>query len=381
MHQAQVFGLAVVALFLLFHPLAADDRSPADTQQWLAQLGDDAYQVREHATRQLIERGLAARPAVLAALEDPDPEVRLRCQRILAEIEAREETRILQAFLEEKDPDNDHGLSGWPAFRELAGDSPETRKLYAQLYQAERNLLSAVGRRGRDLHELFSARLTEVLQNMRVAVPGGTATRQVPLLTAMALLFVAGDERVDLENTSVQTLVIQSEVQQRLAAGEDRDLLRKLLGRVVAREVAGTAGYQNMILAMRFDLKEALQPALKLAREDKASGIYRLYALLAVAKFGSREDVAAIEPLLTDATVVYTRGGAGARAPQFQTQVRDAALAVLIHLQGGKLEEFGMAVRPAAQYIYQPTSLGFANDDARDAALAKYREWVGTREN
>jgi hypothetical protein len=375
--------LGLMALFALAVTSRADEPRPASSAaeiaRFIAQLGDDSYQAREAASEQLIEAGLAARPAVQKALDDPDPEVRLRSRRILGEIELREEQRIVQAFLDEKDPNKDHGLSGWKRFREIVGDTTETRAFYVELHKAEKPLLAALDRGSKDLGESFAARLAELQQSHSLSVPT-TGRRSIPLASSTALLFVATDEKVDLTNQNIHFLIYQSDFYrqlssvEQLSSSEQRDMLRKVLGKFVAREGDAAVTYQNLNLALRFDLKEALGPGIKLALDEKATAVYRLYGLLAVAKFGDKEHAKAIEPLFKEQTVVYSRPG-GKTGPS-TTQIRDGALAAALHLQGQKLHEFGFAAQSHPQLLYLPNSLGFAGDAQRSAAFEKYRDWV-----
>lgn len=77
--------LAVLALLLA--PIArADAPDPAKVADLIRQLGADAYDARAAAEKALIDIGRPALPAVQAAAEDPDPEVRQRIQVILAAI-------------------------------------------------------------------------------------------------------------------------------------------------------------------------------------------------------------------------------------------------------------------------------------------------------
>ncbi len=76
---------AVLALFLASIAVA-DAPDPAKVAELIHQLGADAYDARDAAERALIDIGRAALPAIQAAAQDPDPEVRQRILVILAAI-------------------------------------------------------------------------------------------------------------------------------------------------------------------------------------------------------------------------------------------------------------------------------------------------------
>lgn len=78
----------LVHFFLIFVAMVfvgADGEEPTDAQiqQWVKQLGDDKFAVREEATRNLIEAGESAIEAVTTATKSEDPEVTQRAWRII----------------------------------------------------------------------------------------------------------------------------------------------------------------------------------------------------------------------------------------------------------------------------------------------------------
>lgn len=85
--------LFVVCLLVSDQAVRSDDATPQkasptaqDIARWMSQLGDNAFQVRETASRHLREAGFSARPALRIGLKHQDAEVRIRCQRILTAI-------------------------------------------------------------------------------------------------------------------------------------------------------------------------------------------------------------------------------------------------------------------------------------------------------
>ena len=62
--------------------------SHAQVQKWIAELGDDSFEVREAATRNLTEAWQQSLPAVAEAVKSADPEVRQRAGDIIKRIDA-----------------------------------------------------------------------------------------------------------------------------------------------------------------------------------------------------------------------------------------------------------------------------------------------------
>ena len=78
-----------ILIFVAFLFVAADKKdekatpSDAQIQQWIKQLGDDDFKVREEATRDLLKAGIVAFDAVTKATKSEDPEVKQRALRIM----------------------------------------------------------------------------------------------------------------------------------------------------------------------------------------------------------------------------------------------------------------------------------------------------------
>ena len=106
-----------------------------------------------------------------------------------------------------------------------------------------------------------------------------------------------------------------------------------------------------------------------------ASSNMRQFAVLTVAKLGDASHFPLLESLLNDHAVCAQQ-----RIDQisYQTQVRDVALAAMVHIAGQDPRRFGFPrIMPHKDYLITTDSLGFANDKERQAALdkwTKYRE-------
>lgn len=314
-------------------------------------------------------------------LKHQDAEVRIRCQRILAAIERRLENQIVKAFLDDTDSENDHGMAGWKAVRKVLGDSYSIRKLFVDMYRAERELFQAVAQEGGNLNEIFLTRMAEIEQSITVRLPAIPGFRRLtPLATAAALLFVAGDPSVHPPNVTNTCLIYASEVNRHLNGGEHRAVLLKLLGRFVGREVEyDSLAYQNFTLALRFGLRESVPPALKYLAKKSGRPRSKAYAMLVVGKLGKTKHLEAIKPLINDKTQVYpTLGDIKGRFPA--TQLRDVAMAITIHVNGGQLSQFGFtSAKRHPQYLFQTQTLGFANVSQRETAFRKFNEWMKTK--
>ncbi|MGH7140017.1 MAG: hypothetical protein ACREHD_30120, partial [Pirellulales bacterium] len=152
-------------------------------------------------------------------------------------------------------------------------------------------------------------------------------------------------------------------------------LMRGLVSAWVSRsfDPESVTGYRNLIMAMKYDLKEALKPALALIEPPGGPPRLEQYAILAVGKLGSRDHVAALMPLLDDARPI---GMADRTARGSDTQVRDVALAAMIHLTGQKLDVYGFVhAKSNSWLLFNSNTLGFNDPSARQEAIKNWRAW------
>jgi hypothetical protein len=151
--------------------------------------------------------------------------------------------------------------------------------------------------------------------------------------------------------------------------------LKKLLGAWVRRDFRNDpmASYQNLMLALRYGLKDGIEPALDMVRAPGTPPQMLQYAVLALGKLGSREHVADLEPLLQNETVCANQE---VEDQDVQTQVRDVALAALVRLTGQQPREYGfLRAQDNSMILFNTPSLGFAEPSQREAALKKWRDW------
>ena len=75
-------AFVVPALLVLLLGAAPAELPPAEMARLIAQLGDEDFQKREQATELLRKQGLAALPALRAAANNPDVEIRRRVREL-----------------------------------------------------------------------------------------------------------------------------------------------------------------------------------------------------------------------------------------------------------------------------------------------------------
>lgn len=376
--------------------MAADVRMPSSSDQravaeragevlrLVRELGANTFMARQHAQRALIEIGLPAKPALEEAVNDPDPEIRRRAGQALAAIGDVDFHARIGAFLADSDAKNDHGLPGWERFRSLSGDGPAARRLFADMQRAEHELLEAVANTPMHAGALLDARCQHLSNG---AANGDAKHSHLSLATVSALIFAASYPDVPISGHASGSLYGFTNLSQapplftQAMQARPPSPLKPLVGAWIGRsfESDSATAYQNQLLAMQYDLNEAVRPALKLIQPPGGRADWEQYAILAIAKLGSRDHIAALEPLLNDERTIDASDRSGQKS---DTQIRDVALAAMVHLSRQKLADYGFHhAKTNPFYLWNANSLGFNDPAARQEALKKWRAWADKAQN
>ncbi|HEV3342401.1 MAG TPA: hypothetical protein VG125_18670 [Pirellulales bacterium] len=350
-----------------------DPQRGAEIARLIRDLGASTFMARQHAQRELVALGTAAKPALETASHDPDHEIRQRARSALASIADVDFHVRLGEFVVDPYADDGHGLPGWDRYRSLVGASPAARRLFAEMQRGEHELLEAVGQRPALSGSLLDARCQQ-LEN-RTQDADAARPPHYALSTMAALLFAASNPDVPLSDRARKCINgFGSPLNQSLHSRPTEALVRALLNAWVGRpfERDDRHGYGSLLLAMQYDLKGGLGPALALVDPPPvgAPGLEQ-YAILTIGKLGAREHITSLEPLLADQRSVADRGGR-----ESEVQIRDVALAAMVHLSGQKLADYGFNhAKQNDLYLFNPNTLGFSDPAARDEALTKWRAW------
>ena len=348
------------------------------------QLGDDVYTVRQRAADQLLDAGAAARGPLLSVAEGPDPEVRAAARRLVTLINESEFQRRLAAFAADTEGRLGLSLPGWDEYRELVGDDPPARELFVEMQQQEGPLLVQFFENGDSADSsAWASRLLRLLR--RQAVPGRGIV--APTMGSCAtMLFLGSLEKSDVSNqTAMQLiqLIQRPPVRESLAVGKGGTARRLVVAWIThCPNDEQSVLRQRLQLALKYKLSEALPLALAVAHGDPkyltVDPMVRMTAILAVGKFGSDKDTAALEPLLEDQTICVAAGrtldATHRKLPE--VQIRDVALAVILHLNNQNLTEYGFhRAQHHAENLFLVNMLGLPSDAECLQAAAKWRKW------
>lgn len=379
-----VFLVSSVAAFAELRTAASTNDEPSvrevRIEDLVRQLGALKFRDREEATNVLISIGTPAKSQIALGLRDSDLEIKTRCELIMSEIQHRERNELMARFLTEPvDPDL---LPGWDRFVALAGDDEAAKGLYSMMLREEwmfvQDMITATADRVPATmrtvgHESSPPSVVpsvnQLLVNRCLMLQNSMRTHRSTIKegTLCALLFTASLDGVEL--TQPGTLLgfcTRTECQRYFFSGSRRDILMKLLSKVILKPQGDETMAQRMYLAARYGIPEGVQLARKTVADQSVRTYVRQSAILLVARFGDQSDYPELEKLLSDDTVsIQARN----------VQIRDIALASLIHMHGEQPREYGFKnARREDMMVYSASTLGFPTDAERDAAFAKWKE-------
>jgi hypothetical protein len=365
-------------------PAFADDAAPASEEHSKAvalvrQLGSRSFRVREQAARELMKMKLAARQAVEEGIKDKDPEVRRRCGQLLPDILRAELFARIAAFVADKEGKRDHHLPGWKLFRELAGPGEDARQLFADLSRREIELLDLLEKNPSRAGTL-SAKRCERLWNM------SSTSRGMALLPGdvIPLFLVTADKRAGVGTAMGYQLcgmLDRPGLREEMTVKGPGSPFKRLVVAWMGRLTEDYALSRALEATERLQMPERFELAKKVVR-NKGGGGARGHALVLLGKADAKAHVALFESLLEDTASVAGFGIGVANGPniQGQTEVRDIALAMLVHATGQKHDDYGFAyTRAGRSFLFNAPFLGFSSKEERETAFKKWRTWKASQ--
>ncbi len=328
---------------------AVADQTPEQPPytQLVRQLGCGQYSERESAAKQLVDVGLAAKPALMRGMRDSDLEVRLEAQRIMIRILQDDFDARVTAFLNNTQADTSPQLPGWESFGTLVGSDFSARQLFAEMTRSEAELLGGLDRDGKSIEKQCLDRIQSLTSSSMTA---NHRRQPIPVASIATLLFIASQLQKDRNNSPTAqatysamasrmfTMLSFPDTQQTIRQQAHAKLLQKLLTDWIERTVQSKSQY-NQAYAMQLILKYDLQgPGPSLAgqvlqtRDASSNGL--AYAAIVLGRFGTAADAPHLLPHLKDSRVFQTWSNLRLKKEPITIQVRDVVLAMLIRIHG-----------------------------------------------
>ncbi len=379
-----MFPCHCLTLILTLGAPPDDSELQKRAEQLVSQLGDRDYRERERATKELLEIGYAARNAVQAGQKNPDGEISERCRKLYPAILRHDLERRIAKFLDNSDGPIPEDLPGASRWIEVAGDGKESRELYAQMVKAHSEPLLNAQLHPERARELYVELMRNVYSRMHLRTARNVPLSSVtgPTESEVLLFFFlgsAGDKRTASRGVSsayYSQFLSVSFTTKMLSADPPATPFRKLFAAWLEKERYSIAMRRGLDTAARYRVKECAPVALKIAKESGTSATYRASALITFGKLASKENLKDLQSFLNDKLHIANVSVNGQRGT---VEMRDVALGAAIHLTDQSLSDYGFQHRPPTalaitSYIYYYYS--FSDDKKRDAAHAKWKEWV-----
>jgi hypothetical protein len=149
---------------------------------------------------------------------------------------------------------------------------------------------------------------------------------------------------------------------------------KKLFVEYLAREKNDLALRQAVDKAGAAELKEALPVILKIAKDKNAHKYLRVFAIRATGQLGGRDTLPELTVFFDDNNVALSIRDFDNKA--YDVRIRDAALAMAIHLHGQKLTDFGFKHDLLKLEAVDWVRHFVISDDAREQALTKWKAFA-----
>lgn len=247
----------------------------------------------------------------------------------------------------------------------------EPRRLLLQLLQAEPDVFAACMYQTERLPELLEARSAALALEC-----DGRQDRPFPTASALALMLVASQPELRLlrkTSSNISRPLEDPRFDRLTQEGQYRRVLRAVVGGWIRRP--GIAADRPLIFAIRHRLSAGRDVALKVLQAE-ARGPQVFYACMCLAVLGEPADIPMLESQLQSGLVIWPPRGATADVAdsRLQVQLRDAALAAVIHIRKIPPTDVDLKLVPSTDTLYRIDSVGAVSDEIREQRLGKYRD-------
>ena len=354
----------------------ATEEQRAEVNQLIKDLGASKYQVRKRATIRLKSMGRLAFDAATAQLRHENPEVRIRCRKVADHIQTQIREQRVQSFLVGPTTSPTTDVPGWDHLSSIVGDTTHSRRWMAHMLRENWDIVEQLSTRNSPLSVVGEVDRLNGRRNQGMA----------PTAAEISTVMLFADELPEEKLSNTFSMLNQFSIKTNDINPWENDAFRRLAGKTVRECDSPKVSYQAFSLALRRKLPEGVAPALATLKNESVVGHIKQYALLTVARFGTAEHIESLAPLYGDQTVCFTRnrpiklvnrvqpplGARLAKTTKFEGQVRDAAIATALHLQSKDPANFGFAsLLRSEQSVFQGHSLGFSNEENREAVISK----------
>jgi hypothetical protein len=368
-------------------------------KELVKQLGSASYRERENASREITKLGRSAyAPLKTAALEEANPEIRLRVDILLPGIEAAEMEARVACFMKDLEGKFEHDLPGWNKFRVAAGNDRSARELFGEVLKNKvyHALLLAselpANELGGMLNNHFMNMQNAQNNNMQFRrggyIAGQPSVQEIAVLVFLESLYSDKDLGMNYNfgytvANYMHTTDIQNAMQNGRGTGKYGPPLKKLVTQWLETRETSNGAQMAMNYATNWQLPNKLKYAAKVLVAPTENGNWwvKQQALLAIGQANNKESkeyIPQIAKCFDDSTVIQQQVPGNGTNPTVLLQ--DFALGVALQITAQKPKDYGMDVMSTA-VNWNHNNFYFKDDktakaeDKRKAAFKKWTEW------
>jgi hypothetical protein len=342
-------------------------------------LASPAFPKRQKAVTQLLQLDAPAVALLETKLETATEPVAVQLRQVIPKLRKRLFDDRVAALEKDQKLSDLSGMPDWDRFVKVTGNAEAAMPVYVEMLKTERALFADRMFSSSELSDHLEERST-----LLRAACNGELEEEFPVASAAALMLVASDENVVLRratSTNISESLQDSRFGKLITDGFHAGTIRALTSEWLKRP--GIAADRPLLLSIEYQLSVGREIALR-TLERHVYNQSAAYSLLCLGALKQTDSLSAVEQVLNDETAsrpIWPPRGKTAGdlisgreiESTYSVQARDVALAVAIHLRGRRPNEFGMDVMSSELHLFTFDSMGFNNDDDRNAAMSKYR--------
>ncbi|WP_437186965.1 hypothetical protein SH668x_000338 [Planctomicrobium sp. SH668] len=385
MTNSRLLGLILLVVISRNCSVLANDRGIAEL---VRQLGDQSFERRISAEKELLKKGYPSLDFVEAGVESSDPEIRQRSIRLRGILRKSYLTADRDRIRENPWIYPEEMTPGWQLFQEIAGDGPAARDAYVRMLDSEGDLMLSL--------VIQPESWTEEFERRCVDLRGITETRSARNLdpySVLALMFLA-EHPTNVRNSNsvniVQSMLLDQSFMngiQRLNEDEFGVFQSFLSDWVVQARQIPSAG--RLELASRFQLAAGVEPAREIIALQRAAGVPQPHAQINAIRFiinyGEIDSLELLEELVAfpDVSLELTpleleqappKANPGPRGQEHA--VNDVALLGMVMLTGQNPIEYNFTnIRVEKRQLVNVGNPLFQSDELRRQAIERWRSW------
>jgi hypothetical protein len=335
-------------------------------------LGDEDYRVRQEAEKILFAHGAVGLELLENFANQADPEMRIRIGRMISKLQSNLFQEQVFRFTHESSTEVDKTIPGWERYQQVFNESPARRRFYAQILQSEPQLFIS-SKKTEAFDEVLANRCCELVEGLE------TGRRYIPAdrNSVLALMFLSTEPQIKLRSEiGIQIYCIinvMANELQTVRTPED-EMKRELLDHWVGNASMVNSQYR-FSLGNRLNLRGTMEVAQEMI-ESLADGRALHDPICSLARLGDDSQIPYLTTLLNDHRNASPEMGPSQKL-QFDIEVRDIALACLLHLTKQNVRDYWFHdIRSNDRTLYFKYTTGFRSNDDREMAHQKWKEWA-----